>query len=277
MRPKLGKLLLTKIEANDVQTHYANLAENGLSAGTLKFVHTLLKSAFKLAIKRRKLVFNPMDGVDAPGGKKAAQEQLEQRLKQVMTPEQVSSFLQAAEETRFGAIFTLAFHTGCRPGELLGLRWEDLDIAARALTIRRAIHWRKGAEWYLDTPKTVHGRRVLRLTDSLIELLSVQRKRQLEERMRAGKAWNDHSFIFADEIGEPYSQGRLRYFCKQILQAAELPAHFNPYSARHFRQSIAICSEVKIFGRALREDPDRVHAKLTRFGAKAAKFSYRLY
>ncbi len=203
VRPKLGGLLLTKIEANDVQALYASLAEGGLSAGTLDFVHTLLKSAFKLAVRRRKLTFNPMDGVDKPGGKKAAQAKQERLAERIMTPEQVDSFLNAADESRFGAIFTLAFHTGCRPGELLGLKWEDLDNAARTLTIRRAIHWRKGGEWYLDVPKTAHGRRVLRLHESQVDLLSVQRKRQLEERMKAGRAWNEHGFIFANEIGEP--------------------------------------------------------------------------
>lgn len=233
VRPKLGGLLLNKIDAADVQALYAGLAESKLSASSLDFVHTLLKSAFKLAVRRRKVVFNPMDGVDKPGGKKAAQEKQERLAERIMTPDQVDSFLNAADESRFGVVFSLAFHTGCRPGELLGLKWEDLDNAARTLTIRRAIHWRKGGEWYLDVPKTAHGRRVLRLGESLLELLGVQRKRQLEERMRAGKAWNEHGFIFANEIGEPYSQHKLRYLFKQILQAAGLPDHFNPYSARH--------------------------------------------
>lgn len=108
--------------------------------------------------------------------------------------------LPAAEQTRFGAVFTLAFHTGCRPGELLGLTWPDLDAAATTLTIHQAINWRKGGEWYLDTPKTSYGRRVLRLTEGLIELLAAHRKHQLEEMMKAGKAWNRHDLIFADEV-----------------------------------------------------------------------------
>ena len=192
----------------------------------------------KLGNLRRKVPFNPMDGVDAPGGKRAEEEKKANRAARVMTPDQVAQFLAAAEETRFGTLFTLAFHTGCRPGELLGLKWSNLDAGDQTLKISQAINWRLGKkpgepEWYLDTPKTAHGRRVLRLTDGLLEVLTAHRKRQLEERMKAGRVWNDHDFIFADEIGEPYSQNRLRYYCKQILKAAGLPEHFNPYSARH--------------------------------------------
>lgn len=238
VRPKLGNLMLAKIEAGDIQAIYKSLAESGLSRSSVNYVHTLLKSVFKLALRRRKVPFNPMDGVDAPGGRRAEEEQKEGRAARVMTPGQVAQFLAAAGESRFGVLFTMAFHTGCRPGELLGLKWADLDMAAQTLKIRQAINWRKGEkkgeqEWYLDTPKTAHGRRVLRLTDGLVEVMAAHRKSQLEDRMKAGRAWNDHDFIFADEIGEPYSQARLRYYCKQILKAAGLPEHFNPYSARH--------------------------------------------
>jgi integrase len=233
VRPKLGNRLLTKIEANDIQSLYGGLREDGLSNDTLVYIHALLKTIFKLATVRCRIVFNPMDGVKSPAGKRFDQEKQEKREQRTMTPGQVEKFLTAANRTRFGLIYTLAFYTGCRPGELLGLRWDNLDTQARVLKIRQTLIWRKGRKWYWDTPKTATGRRNLRLTDELLELLERHRKRQLEERMRAGRAWSDHGFIFCNEVGEPYSQSQLRYFFKRTLQAAELPAHFNPYSARH--------------------------------------------
>jgi integrase len=116
IRPNIGGLMLAKIEAGEIQALYKNLAEGGLSRSTVSYVHTLLKSAFKLALRRRKVPFNPMDGVDAPGGKRMEEEKRESRMARVMTADQVTQFLMAAEDSRFGAIFTLAFHTGCRPG-----------------------------------------------------------------------------------------------------------------------------------------------------------------
>jgi len=249
IRPNIGKMMLAKVEAGDIQQLYQSLTEHGLARSTVSFVHTLLKSVFKLAVRRRKIPFNPMDGVDSPGGKRLEEEQRQKREARVMTPEQVSQFLTAAAETRFGILFTLAYHTGCRPGELLGLQWPCFDPSGLTLKILKNITWKKGEkkgepEWYLDTPKTAHGRRTLRLTESLVELLNVQRKRQLEDRMKAGRIWNDHGFIFTDEFGEPYSQNRLRYWCNQILKAAGLPDHFNPYSARHTSATLLMESGV---------------------------------
>jgi integrase len=174
-----------------------------------------------------------MNGVKSPSSKKLEQEQQASREERTMTPDQVMLFLHEAKATRFGTIFTLAFYTGCRPGELLGLRWDDLDSQSRVIKIRHTIHWRKGSEWYLETPKTIKGRRNLRLTDELIAMLDQHRKRQLEERIKAGGAWQNHNFIFCDEIGNPYRQGILTYRFKQILESTGLPKHFNPYSGRH--------------------------------------------
>ena len=249
VRPYLGNLMLAKVEAGDIQELYNRLREAGLARSTVSFVHTLLKSTFKLAARRRKVTYNPMDGVDSPGGKRLKEEQAQKRESRVLSPEQVFAFLTASKETRFSVLFTIAFDTGCRPGELLGLKWANLDLHERKLRIQHGINWRKGKnkgekEWYLDTPKTAHGRRNLTLTDDLIDLLAIHRKRQLEERLRAGMAWSDHDFVFADERGEPYSQSRLRYYCKQILKAADLPEHFSPYSARHTSATLLMASGV---------------------------------
>jgi integrase len=249
VRPHLGKMMLTKVEAGDVQTLYKNLAATGLSRGTLAYVHVLLKGAFKMAVRRRKVAFNPMDGVDSPGGKRMDEQVKERRETMVMTAGQVTQFLAAANQTRFGLFFTLAFHTGCRPGEMLGLKWECLDAGARTLRISKTIKWQKSAAtgkfiWYLDTPKTTNARRVIQLSEGLVETLTTHRKVQLEERMKAGGLWRESGFIFANEIGEPYSQNSLRYFVKAICRTAGLPDHFTPYSARHTSATLLMASGI---------------------------------
>ncbi|MGH9841988.1 MAG: tyrosine-type recombinase/integrase [Blastocatellia bacterium] len=233
VRPELGGMMLARIVAEDLQAHYARLADRGLAASTITLVHVLLKSAFTLAVERRKLAHNPMAGVKAPGGKRLAQEQFARREARTMTAEQAAQFLAAANESRFGVLFELAFQTGARPGELLALRWSDLDAEGRQLHIRQGITFIEGGRWYLDEPKTAHGRRTLRLSIGSVESLGGHRRRQLEERMKVGRMWNDHGFIFADELGEPYSQNRIRYYFKQLLKAADLPENFSPYSVRH--------------------------------------------
>ncbi len=136
-----------------------------------------------------------MDGVKSPRGKKLQQEQRRKRESKVMEPDQVMQFLAAARETRFGALFALAFHTGCRPGELLALKWDDLDTEARTLKIRRNIKWKSGEEWYLDDPKTDTSRRVLRLDAGMLDRLAEHRRRQLQERLKVGRYRCYHQLI----------------------------------------------------------------------------------
>src|SRR5262249_14137465 len=181
VRPKLGGLMLARIVADNVQTLYDELQSKKIAASTVGLVHTLLRSVFKLAMMRRRIRENPMDGVKSPRGKRLAQEQRRKRESRVMAPEQVAKFLKAAEETRLGALFAVAFHTGCRPGELLGLRWDDLDVEARTIRIRQIIKWDVGGKWYLDDPKSEAGRRALRLDDGMVARLAEHRRRQLEE------------------------------------------------------------------------------------------------
>lgn len=233
VRPDLGGLMMSNIVAEDIQAQYVRLAEKGLAAGTIKLVHVLLNSAFTLAIKRRKLSFNPMVGVNSPDGKRLAQESLAKREAKTMATSLIPAFLKAAAETRFGVIFNLAFHTGCRPGELLAIKWKELDVEGQRLHIRQNITFTEGGKWYLDEPKTAGGRRTLKLDGEMVEMLSAHRKAQLEERLKAGKMWSDHGFIFCDEFGNPYSQARINYFFKRVAKAAGLPTNFSPYSARH--------------------------------------------
>jgi len=233
VRPELGGLMMSQIVAEDIQAHYALLAERGLAASTINLVHVLIKSAFTLATERRKLAFNPMVGVKSPAGKRLAQESFAKREARTMATDLIPEFLKAAAETRFNTIFTLAFHTGCRPGELLALNWDDWDQKGGRLYIRKNITFFEGGKWELGEPKTAYGRRVLRLDETMMEMIGAHRKTQLEEMMRAGKMWNKHGFIFCDEFGSPYSQDRIRYYFKQVVKAAGLPGNFSPYSARH--------------------------------------------
>src|SRR5262249_2075556 len=90
------------------------------------------------------------------------------------------------------------------------------------------------------------SRRTLPLTEGLIEVLGAQRKRQLEMRLKAGKLWTDHGFIFCDAFGEPFNHAALRYECKAILKAAGLPEHFVPDSTRPSMATIRIAGGTNV-------------------------------
>jgi integrase len=206
----------------------------------------MLGMIFKLAVKRKKLTGSPMAGVEIP--KEWVRED-DSADKRAMDADQVAMFLEAAAGTRFGNLFALAFHVGFRPGELLALKWDDFDEEARTLRVDQNIVWRtpyelkanpKLSPWYLKPLKTKSSRRTLPLQPAMIAVLKAQRKKQLEDRMKAGKLWTDHGFIFADTTGPPYAQWTLRNDCNRILKAAGLPRSLSPKVARHTMATLLI-------------------------------------
>lgn len=230
IRPALGTRLLVAVTADDVQRFYAKLRGDKCGLVFIRQIHTILGQVFKLAVKRKKLMGSPMAGVEIP---KEWGHTEDEDGAGAMTAEQVAAFLKAAEGERFENLFKLAFHVGFRPGELLALKWVDFDQQARTLRVNQNIVWRKAGDWYLKKPKTKKSKRTLPLTPATVEVLKRQRTAQLEDRMKAGKLWTDHGFIFADQVGEPVPQWKLLIAFKRVLRTAKLPDTFNPYSARH--------------------------------------------
>jgi integrase len=132
-------------------------------------------------------------------------------------------------DDRLAALYVLAIATGMRQGELLGLRWQDVDLDAGRLTIRHTL--RLGTR-ELAEPKTERARRTLRLgADSLLALRE-HRRRQLGERLAAGRRWVDGDFVFTTSIGTPLDSRNVTKAFQRILAAAGLP-HQRFHDLRH--------------------------------------------
>ncbi len=205
IRPAFGNKMLARITADEIQRFYVKLHDEGLSFAFIRGVEL------------------PKSLADDPG----------EEDHRAMSADQVAKFLKAAEGNRFENLFKLAFFAGFRPGELLALRWEDFDAQARTLRVSRNIVFRKANDWYLKRPKTREGKRTLPLTEATVEVVKRQRTAQLEAKLKAGKLWTDHGFIFADSTGDPYPHWALYNDCKKILRAAGLPSHLSPKASRH--------------------------------------------
>jgi integrase len=96
------------------------------------------------------------------------------------------------------ALYLLAIHTGLRQGELLGLKWTDVDLAARTLSVQRSLD----ADGTFNPPKRNKSRRTVKLTSRAAEALKLHRKRQNEERLKAAM-WEDHGLVFPNRVGKP--------------------------------------------------------------------------
>jgi integrase len=165
---------------------------------------------------------------------------------QVLTRGQAQALLAGVQGDRLEALYVLALTTGARQGELLALRWGDMDLESGAMLIYHTLRWDRPGRWYLEAPKTDRSRRRVELEHVTIEVLRTHRRRQLEERLAIGAAWHDHDFLFTRADGEPLRGTHLleRHFLP-LLARLELP-RVRWHDLRHTAVSLAIEAGVPI-------------------------------
>lgn len=226
VRPIIGSQKLADVRSLDVQSVYSAMAGRNLSPRTIRYTHAILNSAFKQAVRWNMLQRNPCEGVELP--------RMERKEMQALSPEEVSRFLTSAAEDDFNALFAFAVATGMRPEEYLSLKWSDLDLEGRTVTVTRTLIWRKGGGWYFGEPKTVRSRRTITFPEPLAKLLKMHRAKQAEIRLKAGVAYANTNLIFATFEGTPLHIRNLttRHF-KPILKRANLSKNFRLYDLRH--------------------------------------------
>jgi len=137
-----------------------------------------------------------------------------------LTLAQVATFLDNVEADQPGVLYMKAIGLGLRQGELLALRWSDVNLDAGTLTVR---HTRNSRTGDLAEPKTDRSRRTLRLGGQLAAALREHRRRQLEERLAAGRRWHDGDYVFAAPTGQSLDASNLTHRFHAALAAAGLP------------------------------------------------------
>jgi integrase len=217
LKPALGRVKLKGITPAHVRGLYRDKLEAGSSARTVRYVHTTLHKALKQAVMDGLIPRNATEAVKPP--------QLSREEMHPLTPEQAKLLLQTTYETedRLEALYVLAIHTGLRQGELLGLKWDDVDLEDSSLQVRRTLAITRSGPVFIS-PKTTGSRRSVKLTSKAIEALRRHLERQLGEIDRIGSLWSENGLIFASETGEPLDRRtvtKLKF--KPLLKRAGLP------------------------------------------------------
>jgi integrase/predicted RNA-binding Zn-ribbon protein involved in translation (DUF1610 family) len=240
--PALGSLQLSRLSAQAINALYARLLENGrlqgkgaLSPTTVRRVHATLHRALKDAVRWQRLSVNPVDAADPPRG------QSKQRELPAWNAEQLAGFLSSVKDDRLFALWRLLAMTGCRRGEALGLTWDDLDMEAATLTIRRALV-PLGATVIVSEPKSARGRRRIALDPTTIEALKGHAARQADEQARS-EGWSETGYIFTTEEGQPLDPHRISKAFERHLRAAALP-RIPLHGLRHTYATLALSSGV---------------------------------
>jgi integrase len=213
--PAFGTLAIGKLSPQQVQTLYANKLNAGLSTTTVRHIHAVLHRALETAVALDLVTRNVADRAKAP--------RMRRHEMEALTPEQSRALLQAVAVDPLEALYVLAITTGMRQGELLGLKWRDVDLDAAWLRIRETVRKLHG-EFVFTPPKTERSRRGVALTSMAVAALRRHQVRQEEAKATAGLAWQVNDFVFPDTIGGPM-EGRhvLRHYFRPMLRSAGLP------------------------------------------------------
>ena len=230
----LGKILLKKLEPHTLQEFYNyKFREEGLSPKTLRNYHMALHKCLQQAVKEHLLVYNPCDAVTLPSGEKPEIS--------VFTNDQQRALVQASYRHRYGVFIRLDLCTGLRMGELLALKWEDIDFSTAQLHVRRTINrlakyeahdGENKPEIVFGTPKTKNSRRTIPLTRTIADELTRWKHQQAQDKQRAGDKYTDYGFIVTNEFGHYFEQKTFKDYYDRLLKDADI-GHFTFHALRH--------------------------------------------
>ncbi len=223
LKPELGWRKLKTLAPDHVQALYGRKLDAGLAPGTVRLIHAVLSRALDQAVRWGTLPRNVCKATTPP---RPNSEEINP-----LDAEHARRLLESARGDRFEALYVLAVTAGLRIGELLGLKWEDLDGEAGVLRVLRTKSQAKSGPTF-TTPKNGKGRSI-RLTRQAVEVLKVHKAAQNAERLGIGDLWEGHDLVFCTHGGKPLDFHNLRATSfKALLKRAGLP-HMRFHDLRH--------------------------------------------
>ncbi|WP_424536692.1 tyrosine-type recombinase/integrase [Sphaerisporangium viridialbum] len=186
-----------------------------IQARMVQFIHAVLRNALENAVREEVIHRNVAKLVKISPPK--------YKVNRGLTVAQAKAILKAAKDHRLGALYVLAVCLGLRRGELLGLRWEDIDLETGTLEVIQTLQ-RVGGRLQFVKPKTEDSERTIPLPPICLNALKEHRRRQFAERSQCWPDWEDHGLVFPSRRGTPMEPDNLRRSWGEIRTAAGLGA-----------------------------------------------------
>jgi len=230
--PVLGHIKLEKLNPKHIQLYQNHKlkegrvdGKGGLSNRTVQYHHRVLSRALKIAVRWRIVEENPCKYVDAPSIKKKKVE--------TINIEDLNKIITAVKDTWLYEILMVGLFTGMRRGEILGLKWENIDFDNRFIKVRWQVQHIRNKGVFIRELKTDSSYREIEIPENIVFMLKRINKKQKEKKLKAGKLYKDHDLVFCYNNGEPRNpQGVTKKF-NRIVSKANLSNKYRFHDLRH--------------------------------------------
>ena len=230
LKATLGHVRLQDLTPLGIERAYRQLIASGLAAKTVRHSHTVLRRALADAERLGLVSRNAAAAAKAPA--------VVDKEQSTWTPAELSAFLSSVADHRLFAAFVLSATTGMRRGELLGLRWRDVDLDSGRVSSVRTITT-VNCQPIETSTKTNKSRRRVALDGATVEVLRAHRERQAVERKAAGSAWQETGLVFTLEDGSAIHPDRFSRWFSRLVDVAGLP-HIRLHDLRHTHATLAL-------------------------------------
>ncbi len=249
----IGAIPLGRLSPRVLESYYARRLDVGLSSSTVLYSHAVIRKALQDAVRQDLILQNPAALVTRPKRTRTRPE--------VWTEAQTLLFLsEAKSSSQYYPVYLFAVGTGARIGEILGLRWKDLDPREGMAYITQTLQRLRGGGYVLKAPKTERSGRAVALPPEVVDELHALKARQDEERARRGlceagercrarhcRRWHDLGLVFVSEEGKPIHDGNLRRRdVKRLCEKLGLPWRRAFHTMRHAHGSYLLQRGVSI-------------------------------
>ena len=240
INPAIGAVELQALRGAHIQNLYNGMIKAGLSGKLVRNVSAVLHKSFNMAIKQGIIRTNPCDGAELP---KAERHEIKP-----LADNEIPLFLAAIDDSPMRNAYALCLFAGLREGECLGLSWKQVDFQKGRITISQQLQQSKtgGCKYYI-APSTKSGKsRVIEPPPIAFEYLRAEKKKQAENRLKAGPAWNNpDDLVFTNETGRHYVILTFYKNFKKIAASIGRP-DARPHDLRHTAATVAIASGADI-------------------------------
>lgn len=210
--PAVGSIQLAKLQPSDVQRMEAALLASGLSANTVHHVHVALAKALKDAMRKGLVHRNVCQAVDPPSpGRYEVKVPDAQAIGQILT---------LARQTPYADVFHFIAFTGCRRGEAIAMKWENVDLDRGIVSIVETAQRIAGKGIVFQSTKSAAGRRGIALDTGTVAMLRAHRGQQLLYRMELGEVYQDHGLVFPGPLGGPLDPSVLTRNFEKVARKA---------------------------------------------------------